>query len=420
MQSTPCPIMDAMTMPDDLQAKLRAVLSPAQLRILEQATAEATRLRLGLYLVGGAVRDLLIGVRINDIDLVSEADSFPLAQAMASALSGRVTARSQFGTSKLSALGVSTDLVTARDETYRQPGALPTVFPGTIAQDLARRDFSINAIALRLTPGPPEFLDPAQGQADLESRLIRVLHPGSFQDDATRILRAIRYEQRLGYSLEASTEAFVRRDLHMLDTISGYRLRRELGLMFHEERPRAVLVRAAELGVLAAISPSLPDASTLQERLSLLDTTTKPVHHLGLLAYSLEPDQLESFVRRLNMTASWAGLVRDIASARQVTAAFTDDSSPSAVCRLLRVLDVNAVEVVAVLARSYLLQRYLQEWRHVRSRLTGRDLVQLGVSQGPQVGSILELLRDARLDGRAGTRQEEIELARSHLASGTQ
>ena len=409
-----------MTAANDLQAKLRAALSPVQLRILEQATAEATRLRLRLYLVGGAVRDLLTNARINDLDLVSEGDSLPLAQAMASALSGRVTARSQFGTSKLSALGVSTDLVTARGETYRRPGALPTVFPGTIAHDLARRDFSINAIALRLAPGPPEILDPAHGQTDLESRLVRVLHANSFHDDATRILRAVRYEQRLGFSLEANTEALVRRDLHMLDTISGHRLRRELDLIFREERPGAVLVRAAELGVLAAISPSLPDASTLQERLPHLDTTAQPIHYLSVLAYSLEPGQLDSFVRRLSMTASWTGLVRGIAPARQAATALTDDSSPAAVCRLLRPLNTNAVEVVAALARSHPLQRYLQEWRHVRPRLTGRDLIQLGVPQGPQVGSLLELLRDARLDGRASTRQDEVELVRSHLASATQ
>jgi len=347
--------MEAMTTANDLQAKLRTVLPPAQLRILEVATAEAIRLGMSLYLVGGAVRDLFINAHVADLDLVSEGDSLPLAQAMASTLSGRVsrvTARSQFGTSKLSALGISTDLVSARGETYRQPGALPTVFPGTIAQDLARRDFSINAIALRLAPGPPEILDPAHGQADLESRLVRVLHPKSFRDDATRILRAVRYEQRLGFSLDADTEAFVRRDLAMLDTIGGHRLRRELDLIFREKQPGTVLVRAAELGVLTAISQSLPDGATLRQRLSHLDARAQPVYYLGVLAYTQEPNQVESLVRRLSMTGAWAGLVRQITPARQAAAALTDDSSPSAVCHILRALDTNAVEVVAAPGRS--------------------------------------------------------------------
>ena len=412
--------MEAMTTANDLQVKLRTALAPAQFRILEVATAEAIRLGMSLYLVGGAVRDLFINAHVNDLDLVSEGDSFPLAQAMASALSGRVTARSQFGTSKLSALGLSTDLVSARDETYRQPGALPTVLPGTIAQDLARRDFSINAIALRLAPGPPEILDPAHGQTDLESRLVRVLHPKSFRDDATRILRAVRYEQRLGFSLDADTETFVRRDLAMLDTIGGHRLRRELDLIFREKQPGTVLVRAAELGVLTAISQSLPDGATLRQRLAHLDTKAQPVYYLGVLAYTQEPNQVESLVHRLSMTGSWAELVRQITPARQAAATLSDDSSSSVVCHILRALDTNAVEVVAALARSQPLQRYLQEWRQVRPRLAGRDLVQLGVPEGPQVGSLLELLRDARLDGRADTRQDEVELARSHIASATQ
>jgi tRNA nucleotidyltransferase (CCA-adding enzyme) len=405
---------EPMTTANKLHAKLRAALSPAQFRILEVATGEAARLGLNLYLVGGAVRDLIINARINDLDLVSEGDSFPLAENMASALSGRVTAQSQFGTSKLSARGMNTDLVSARGETYQSPGALPSVFPGTIEDDLARRDFSINAIALRLSPGAPEILDPAQGQTDLESRLIRVLHQESFRDDATRILRAVRYEQRLGFRLEADTEALLQRDLSMLDTISGHRLRRELDLIFSEERPAAVLVRAAELGVLAAISPSLPDAATLRERLSHMDASAPAVHYLGVLVYSLETDQIESFVRRLSMTAPWARMVHQVAPARKAASDLTEGSSPSVVSTLLRALDTDAVAVVAALTRSQPFQRFLQEWRYVRPMLTGRDLVQLGVPEGPQLGSILELLRDAKLDGRTGTREEEVDFVQKY------
>ncbi len=413
-----------MTNPSEIQARLSAALPQQGDLVVREAIKAARQLGLPLYLVGGVVRDMLMGRAIRDVDLVVEGDASRLASALAEALSGEVVAQSQFGTAKLRILGQDIDVVTARRETYRRPGALPTTYPGTIVEDLARRDFTINAIAIRLEPGPAKLLDPTGGQADIRQGLIRVLHPASFQDDATRILRAVRYEQRLGFHLEQETERLLQRDLRILDTIGMDRMPRELALIFREEQAGAILLRAAGLGILPALHPHLPDAPTLKQRLTRLssaDSLAEPLHYLALLAYSLNQEDSEGLIRRLNMPATWAKAVRHVAVARESTASLAQESSPAAVCRRLGGLSLEAVQVAGALADSEgtqrNIQRYVQEWRHVRPRLTGHDLARLGVPAGPRVGELLEYLRDAQLEGRVHTKADEEALVKESLSS---
>ena len=293
-----------MPFSSDLAFRLRAALTDAQANVLAQAVSLADAHRLPLYLVGGGVRDLLMGRPIKDLDLVVEGDPSLFTEALAQRLGGRIAMRSQFGTAVLKFGGLNVDIVMARSETYAYPGALPTVSPGSIAEDLGRRDFTIHAIALRLHPAPQELFDPTGGLQDLEAKLVRVLHPKGFQDDATRILRAVRYEQRLAFSLEPETERLLRRDVGYLDAISGDRLRRELDLAFHEACAPAFLRRAAEMGVLKAIHPALPYLQTVDERLSrlpLLGEPPLPLTYLALLTYGLDAGQRQALAVRLNL-----------------------------------------------------------------------------------------------------------------------
>ena len=412
-----------MTNTLDLQARLSAALPEQGNLVVTEAIKAARRLGLPLYLVGGVVRDMLMGRAIKDLDLVVEGDAVRLASALAEALSGEVIARSQFGTAKLLVLEQSIDVVTARRETYKNPGALPTVFPGTIADDLARRDFTVSSIALRLEPTPMQLLDPAGGQRDIQQRLIRVLHAASLQDDATRIMRAVRYEQRLGFHLEQQTEKLLRRNLHMLDAISGDRLRRELDLIFREEQAGPTLLRAMELGAMAALYPHFPDAQTMKQHLKRLSSSgdmAQPIHYLALLTYSMKADEREGFIQRLTLTATWAKVVRDVALATESAIYLTTESSPAVVSRRLRGLSPEAVQVAGMLAGSEGAQRnlhlYIQEWRHVRPSLTGHDLTRLGVPPGPQIGKLLEELRDARLEGWVRTKADEEVLVTNLLA----
>ncbi|MBI4299995.1 MAG: CCA tRNA nucleotidyltransferase, partial [Chloroflexi bacterium] len=197
--------------------------------MLVAAREAAEELGFGLYLVGGALRDLLLGRSGPDMDLVVEGDALRLAEALAAKLGARAIFHRRFGTAKLHKGSLVMDLATARAESYAHPGALPTVRPGALKDDLFRRDFTINAMALGIAgDAAGAIVDPFDSRQDLAARLVRILHPQSFIDDATRIWRAVRYEQRLGFHIEAETERLLRRDVGMLKTISGPRLRREL------------------------------------------------------------------------------------------------------------------------------------------------------------------------------------------------
>ena len=414
------------TLPDsvDLKAKLEAHLPPDQVTLLREAASAARTLALPLYLVGGVVRDLLMEQPIQDIDLVVEGDAPLLAHTLAKSLSGDVLARSQFNTAKVAILSQSLDIVTARHETYRRPGALPTVRPGGILDDLHRRDFTINAMAVRLSPEPSgELLDPLSGRRDIHAGLVRVLHPASFRDDATRILRALRYEQRLGFRLEQDTETLLRRDLSMLDTIGGHRLRRELAFTFQEPDPSRLLTRLAHLGVLGALYPPLAHHKDVEPELARLHhgiPQPQPLHYLAWLAYPLRPAEAEGLITRLAMPKRSATVVRDVVSTRRAAPDLTAAASPTTVYRRLSGLSLEAVQVAAALeVNSGVRERmthYLEEWRRVRPLLTGRDLMKLGVAHGPQVGDLLDLLLEARLEGKTVTKADERAFVRQRLA----
>src|SRR4030042_6195240 len=265
-------------MTKNLAFELEQRLPAESLNLIRAAGELASEQGLGLYLVGGAVRDLLLGRANFDLDLVVEGDAPKLASRLAQREGGEIVVHRRFGTAKFRYKKLSIDFVTARAETYAHPGALPTVRPGSIKDDLWRRDFTINAIAIHLDRdnfGTP--LDPYGGEDDLENRLIRILHEKSFIDDATRMLRAIRYEQRFDFQLEPNTEELLRRDLGMLNTISGDRIRHELELILKEECPEKMLRRASELGVLKEIHSSLKGNGWLEERFQQARSTTHPL-----------------------------------------------------------------------------------------------------------------------------------------------
>ena len=400
-------------------------LSPEKLALLRRAGQIAHDEGVPLYLVGGAVRDLLLDRPVEDLDLVVEGDAETLAYIIAKRLSGRVVSRSQFSTAKVKVEGTSLDLITARSEHYARPGALPQVAHGTMEEDLARRDFSINAMAFPLhRKGDGRLLDSFGGIQDLESGLIRVLHDKSFVDDATRILRAVRYEQRLGFRLEDGTEALLCRDLPMLDTISGDRLRKELQLWLKEGRCTQMILRGEQLGVLVAIHPALAESGKAVQRAAERsgDRGVEEQVYLGLLAYALTPANGERLIARLRMPPRWATVVRDtIALKDRLPWLAAADLSPAGIYEALAPLTPPAVQACALATTEeetrQRLTLFLEKLRYVKPALGGKELIALGVPQGPAVGEMLRKLRVARLEGAVGSRSGEAALVRGWLAA---
>ena len=272
---------------DQLLSAVAAGLDDGSRALLETLTRKARQRSLPLYLVGGPVRDALLGRPVKDLDFAFEGDAIALARTLAGELGWQVVVHPRFGTASLIHRDARVDLVTARREAYDSPGALPRVVSGGIRQDLARRDFSINALALPLRGPESEVLDSHRGLDDLRQGVVRILHPGSFVDDPTRILRAVRYEQRLGFRLEPDTENRLRCALTSgaVETVSGDRLRHGLERIPAEDRPAPVLRRALDMGILAALHPAWggqSELSRLSDALAKLETVANPLPPFGL------------------------------------------------------------------------------------------------------------------------------------------
>ncbi len=420
-----------LTKAAELLARLEASLEPPVRAALEAVLRLAEEDGRVLYLVGGGVRDLLLGRGQVDVDLVGEGEMLSLAQKAGRRLTARCLAHGTFGTVTVKAEDFRLDLAMARAETYWRPGALPRVRPASIGEDLARRDFSINAMALAL--GGPErgdLLDPFNGRGDIARRLVRVLHDGSFTDDATRILRAVRYETRLSFRIEGETLALLKRDLSYLDTISGARLRQEFLRLLAEEEPEKRLRRCQELEVLAVIHQALRfdeelAAACRRARQACPERSRRegapgPELYLALLGTHLSPAEGAAVARRLALSrrqrqalegaAELAGLLPWLAR---------PDLRPSQVVERLGPFPQIAVRAWALLASQPLarerLGRYLLEWRYVKPRLDGRALESLGLAPGSLMGEVLRMLKEARLDRRTGSREEEVELVQRAL-----
>jgi tRNA nucleotidyltransferase (CCA-adding enzyme) len=407
----------------NLARRIEQYLPRQLLELVQDISAQAANRGQRVYLVGGVVRDLLLGYPNFDLDLVVEGDAVKLAQKVAETSQAKLLAHHRFGTAKLRYENFTLDLATARKETYARPGALPAVTPGTLKDDLIRRDFSINAMAISLAANDyGELVDPHRGKNDLERRLIRILHAGSFSDDATRILRGVRYEQRLGFEFEAQTAQLLKRDIPMLDTISGDRIRHELELIFKEKQPELAIKRLGELGVLPRISPLLKSDGWLAEKFDKARRLKKPVQlpslYFCLLVYSFNEKDIEQFLARLNIPAKVSRAIRDTLRLKSRLPLLDKPAlKPSEIYYLLREYEPLAIQANALASESstvrHNLQLFLTKLRYVRTALNGEELKRLGISAGPEMGKVLQVLHKAKLDGEVRTRADEKKLALS-------
>ncbi|MBI2957800.1 MAG: CCA tRNA nucleotidyltransferase [Chloroflexi bacterium] len=403
----------------------RKRLPPDALELIDRAAAAAASTGTSLYLVGGVVRDLLLGRPCLDIDLVLEGDAVSLAQDIGAGDSTRLLVHQAFGTATMRGEGFSLDLASARSETYARPGALPAVKPGAIEEDLFRRDFTMNAMAIGLTgKGRGKIVDPWGGQSDIENRLIRVLHDRSFVDDATRILRAVRYEQRLGFGLEASTASLLQRDIPMLNTITGDRIRHELDRIFREELPERALRRAGEVRVWSGLHPSLDRmdwiADAFRRAREAITPLPLPLCYALFLSH-LDKEQASAVLTRLSAPSEITRVVLDtLAISASMGPLSTAGVKPSQIYLMLRGFSPQAVVASLATAGDWAAVRnlhlYLSKLRYVRPSLRGDDLVRMGAKPGPGLGELLSKLHRAKLDGEVRTKAGEAKLVRLMLS----
>ena len=365
------------------------------------------------------MRDFLLGVRVLDLDFSVEGDALDLAWRLAGMTNGSVTTHRRFGTATVTLEGTRVDLVTARRETYPLQGQLPDVAPGSIADDLARRDFTINAMALSVSEAESDVVDPCNGRNDLDARAIRILHPGSFADDPTRMFRAVRYEQRFGFEFEAETRECMNRAISSgcMDSVSGDRWRHEIERILDEADPGPPLLRASQLGLLAGLHPALAKDEGLRRLPKCHEKATEADEWLAAMFAPLSVSEGEDVVQRLRLFGRKVTLARDTIQVRKAESSIKRASThPSSLFRLLSDFHLAAVSLNAKIATDPLisstLQFYLDEVRHRGPSISGNEVLEMGATQGPAVGQILSQIRDARLDGRVTTIDEERALAR--------
>ena len=411
----------------NLASKIEKQLPIELVEFLESAGLIAAKQGWSLYLVGGVVRDLILGRSNFDIDMVVEGDAIALGKLLAEMTGGKITTHPRFGTAKLTWDKWTIDIVTARSETYARPGALPTAKPGILAADLFRRDFTINAMAVELISGRwGQLIDLYGGQQDLKQKQIRILHKGSFTDDATRIWRAIRYEQRLDFNIEANTLRLLKRDIPQLDTISGDRIRHEMELVLKEPAPEKVLSLADKLGALAKINPDLKCNDWLTEKFQAARQLSEPqlplvTLYLALLTYSLTGREIADLISYLHLPQALGETLRDsIILKTKLKLLSKPELRPSRIYAILNGYSVTAVTANTLATDSAVvrhnIQLFLTKLRYVKPVTTGEDLKKRGIPAGPRMKEILQRLLEARLDGKVTSGKEEEELARGEVS----
>lgn len=368
--------------------------------------------REGVYLVGGAVRDLLLGDSPTELDLVVEGD----AETVAERLGGAAQVHDRFGTSTVHLDGHRYDLARARRETYARPGALPEVEPAALADDLRRRDFTVNAIALGLSVNGRLEAVPGALE-DLEARRLRVLHDRSFLDDPTRLLRLARYAGRLSFEVDPNTLELAGAAVAggALQTVSGARLGAELRLLAREPDPVAALESLWRLGLDSAIHPGfgLADSALARRALELLPADGRPeLLVLAAAARGVPAAELAPLLDRLAFEARDRQTI--VASARDadvVARALGEARQPSEIAAAVAGGSPELVALAGATGPADAASEWLERLRDVELEIDGNDLIAAGVPSGPRVGRGLRAALAAKLDGHTAGRDGELAVA---------
>jgi tRNA nucleotidyltransferase (CCA-adding enzyme) len=431
--------------------EIESLLPPARLSLLKTISQSAGELQLPIFLVGGFARDLLLKKPSLDLDFVVEGDAILLAKKLSASYGGVIASHKKFGTAKwrldlanpslidvlqkagsqdIHSLPAGIDLISARTEFYEKPTALPIVKKSSIKLDLYRRDFTINTMAIRLDGKHfGELYDHWGGLNDLQNKKIRVLHSLSFVDDPTRMLRAVRFEQRFGFSLEKRTLDLLHEARSLLDQVSGDRLRHELDQILSEKQAIKMLARLAQLGLLEQIHPAIRWDENLAAQFQALmenpfpslwkfpkkpDEFTRRVQAGYILLLShLQPTDLDAICRRLRFKNALDQMLRKandlLPALDQVTGlqpsqvtGWLGDCPPLVVyCLYLHSTNQKIREI---------LDRYSSIWRWIKPKTNGAQLKDMGIEPGPRIGQILAALKSARIDGSVTTDADEAQL----------
>ena len=396
---------------------------------------------IAVYMVGGVVRDLILKRKNLDIDFVVEGDAIAFTKNLVEQYGGTIHSHKMFGTAKwILDDTLSTDLelppesiphhidfATSRFEYYEQPTALPTVYSSGIKLDLQRRDFTINTLAIQMSQQSQQWriLDYYGGLDDLDEGLIRVLHSLSFIDDPTRILRAVRFSERLRFVIEPRTSQLIRSALPMLKRITGERLQNEITLLLNEDSPERGILKLQALGILEAIHPEFRVSIHLSdyfERCRYIqlpwDAKEQDITRLywHLMIIGISASDVDEICSRLGFGRPLTESMIATSSLVENYHKFSDvQLKPSQIVHSLEKMPEIAIQVAWIVLDDHDQARlnikdFMSKWRHQRAIINGNDLKHFGIQPGPQYKIILEKLRFGWIDGEIKNEREELSL----------
>jgi tRNA nucleotidyltransferase (CCA-adding enzyme) len=424
-----------LTGAENLAGLMRQRLSPGVRRLLRRVGGFGQAMGVDVFLVGGSVRDLLLNVPDVDLDIVVTGDGIAFAQEFVSRYGGRMVGYRRFATALMVLSGgVKIDVVSARSERYTGPGALPNIESGALLDDLYRRDFTINSMAIQLWGRRyGELIDPFGGRRDLRQKTIKVMHNLSFVEDPTRMIRAVRFEGRYGFRMDKRTVYLLRKAAraHMLDRISGQRLREEMLTLLRERNPLPAIFRLDRLGILESLSPELKVTAQTDRLLERIrrrlrrygDLWPEPdvdrwiVFLLGLFSVLSSPE-MDRLATRLSLHRKARRCLDQARKADQEIVKFLESKARPPNSQLYQLLHRLLPEVlIYLMARSRSravparIAHYLNRLRDVNLEIGGRDLKRMGLARGAVYNRILNQVLMAKLDGRLKGRSQELRLA---------
>ena len=397
---------------------LEKTLNRIQLDLARRISVSSHNLNIKTYLVGGSARDVLLGHVPVDLDFTVVSDDPNILKVLSSDIGGVILSSSQFHTVKMDVAGMVIDVSMARKETYKDPGCLPTISLGVpIEEDLFRRDFSINAIALSINNHDwGKIIDPGGGNSDIGIRSLKILHEASFIDDPTRILRAVRYLVRLNCSLEYRTDILFQEGLKYLQLVSPHRTRREFDRNLAEINISQILRESHDRGVLSSVHPSLNLNKQLYSALNSLDYLLRPSNDAIYAALTFDSTESlrNDLGNRLNLNSKLKTVLNQVGEIKSLFHIFSDTAiKPVEIWSRLKNFDISAIRGCSLSLSNTVVKKaldlYIQDLRDIKPMLNGKDLIDMGINPGPDVGDTLNSLTEARLEGKILSLKDEKE-----------
>ncbi|MBT18079.1 MAG: hypothetical protein CL889_03785 [Dehalococcoidia bacterium] len=369
---------------------------------------------VNVWLVGGSVRDGILGNPSKDLDLVVDVDVLKLM----SKIQMPFQHFERFSTAKTQIANFPVDIASARTEIYTKPGALPKVLLSDIQSDLARRDFSMNSIAISLNKGSQGVvLDPYNGLQDIYTKTIRILHSDSFKDDATRILRAIKYSVRLGFDLAPQTKKILKNNINFLNSISSSRLRRELISITDEPLGASILLYAHNVGVFSEIFRNLNNS---EFKNFLLSAKKSSLSGIPLFMYLLSQLNLTDSPPRISISKKEKSLTEKLQNALTSKDLNKHGLAPSGIKRELKHFSENEIQILLKISNqkmAFNIKLFLSK-AHLRPLLTFNDLLIMGLPENKSLRVAMDLLSDAVIDGKVKGRQSQVTYVQRLMLEG--